>query len=130
MRSLNKIILLLGMLAIPALCFAQSANFKAPQKADTLHNPYKVNKAFLKLGAQTFKTNCTSCHGNKGKGNGPAAVALRPRPTNLTKKIVQKSSDGALYWKIYHGKGAMPTWGKSLKSKQIWALVAFIKNKL
>jgi len=122
--------MLLCVLAIPAISYGQASNFAAPKSADTLHNPYTVNKAFLKLGEKTFKTDCTSCHGKSGKGNGPAAVALQPRPANLTADYVQKSTEGALFWKISHGKGSMPEWGGSLKPKQIWALVTYIKKDL
>jgi len=130
MRSLNKIIMLMCVLAIPIVTFGQSSNFKAPREADTLHNPFTVNQTFIKLGGKTYKTDCTSCHGKSGKGNGPAAVALNPRPANLKADYVQKSTEGALFWKISHGKGSMPAWGKSLKPKQIWALVTYIKKDM
>ena len=30
------------------------------------------------------KTNCNSCHGMEGKGDGPVAAALDPKPRNFT----------------------------------------------
>ena len=35
-------------------------------------------------GKSIFTTVCVSCHGDEGKGNGPAAVALNPPPQNFT----------------------------------------------
>lgn len=35
-------------------------------------------------GQQLFNTDCVVCHGAAGKGDGAAAVALTPRPRNLT----------------------------------------------
>ena len=35
-------------------------------------------------GKKLFGTYCTACHGTAGKGDGPAAVALTPRPRNFT----------------------------------------------
>lgn len=35
-------------------------------------------------GAAFFAANCTACHGVTGRGDGPAAAGLNPRPTNLT----------------------------------------------
>lgn len=35
-------------------------------------------------GQELFVTNCSSCHGTEGKGDGPAAVALNPKPRNFT----------------------------------------------
>lgn len=38
----------------------------------------------LARGEALFKQNCTSCHGDTGLGNGPAAGTLNPRPRNFT----------------------------------------------
>jgi mono/diheme cytochrome c family protein len=38
----------------------------------------------LTAGKQIFTQICMPCHGAEGKGNGPASVALDPKPRNLT----------------------------------------------
>jgi cytochrome c5 len=38
-----------------------------------------------------FATRCTTCHGAEGKGNGPAAITLTPKPRNYTDPAWQKS---------------------------------------
>ncbi len=38
----------------------------------------------LGRGEVVFKQNCSSCHGDRGQGNGPAAGTLNPRPRNFT----------------------------------------------
>ncbi|MGO8998767.1 MAG: c-type cytochrome [Polyangiaceae bacterium] len=38
-----------------------------------------------------FKTRCSTCHGVDGKGNGPAAITLNPKPRNYTDPVWQKS---------------------------------------
>ena len=35
-------------------------------------------------GAAFFAANCTDCHGRDGRGAGPLAAGLTPRPTDLT----------------------------------------------
>ncbi len=35
-------------------------------------------------GKNLFLINCSSCHGNGGQGNGPAAAALNPKPRDFT----------------------------------------------
>ena len=42
------------------------------------------NPKLLARGEVLFKQNCTSCHGESGQGNGPAAGTLNPRPRNFT----------------------------------------------
>lgn len=38
-----------------------------------------------------FTTRCATCHGTEGKGNGPAAITLTPKPRNYTDAAWQKS---------------------------------------
>jgi len=38
----------------------------------------------LDRGAALFKQNCTSCHGDGGRGDGPAAGTLNPKPRNFS----------------------------------------------
>ena len=42
------------------------------------------NPKLLGRGEVLFKQNCSSCHGERGQGNGPAAGTLNPRPRNFT----------------------------------------------
>lgn len=42
------------------------------------------NARLLARGEVLFKQNCSSCHGESGQGNGPAAGTLNPRPRNFT----------------------------------------------
>lgn len=46
----------------------------------TISNP---TPAMLEKGKQSFVTICSSCHGTEGKGDGPAGVALNPKPRNF-----------------------------------------------
>jgi cytochrome c553 len=58
-----------------------------------------------------FKTRCSTCHGMEGKGNGPAAITLNPKPRNYTDAAWQKSvTDEHLHEIILKGGGAV---GKS-----------------
>ncbi len=38
-----------------------------------------------------FATRCSTCHGADGKGRGPAAITLNPKPRNYTDVAWQKS---------------------------------------
>jgi mono/diheme cytochrome c family protein len=39
--------------------------------------------SILTKGREVFKANCASCHGENGMGDGPAGLALKPRPRNF-----------------------------------------------
>ena len=47
-------------------------------------------------GKKVAQVNGVSCHGKAGKGDGPAAVALNPKPADWTAKKIQYESDGEL----------------------------------
>ncbi len=41
--------------------------------------------------AEVYKTRCATCHGDDGKGSGPAAAALNPKPRNYSDPAWQSS---------------------------------------
>jgi mono/diheme cytochrome c family protein len=72
-------------------------------------------------GTQLFHNYCATCHGTAGKGNGPAALALKTPPADLTvlaknnhgkfpdlrvQYILESGTDLAA-----HGSKDMPVWG-------------------
>ncbi len=78
-------------------------------------------------GKNVAQVNCVTCHGATGKGNGPAAVALNPKPADWTSARVQDESDGELFWKISNGRCAMPPW-KHLPEADRWSVIQFIRS--
>jgi mono/diheme cytochrome c family protein len=92
-----------------------------------------ADSASVAAGAKIFATYCVTCHGPKGKGDGPASVALKPKPRNFTdpKQFKSKDDDG-LFAVISKGGAAnklspaMPVWGKILKPEQIWNVIAYV----
>ena len=80
-------------------------------------------------GAEVFKTNCESCHGPQGHGDGPAGAALDPQPKNLA-ELQARAGDDYLFWRISTGKEgtAMVAWKGVLTDEQIWQVIAFIRT--
>ena len=77
---------------------------------------------------KTVETNCVTCHGASGKGDGPAAAALPPpKPADWTSAKIQAESDAVLFCKISDGRGAMPPW-KHLPDKDRWEVVNYIRT--
>ena len=85
--------------------------------------------------AALFQELCFVCHGVRGKGDGPSARGLEPKPADFTDcKAMAKDSDEALL-KIIKGGGqsvgrstVMPAWGEALSERQIDELVRFIRG--
>ncbi len=78
-------------------------------------------------GQKLYERYCSSCHGLSGKGDGPAADTLNPKPANLT-GIARRAQSKADWGKVAsfidgriavaaHGSRKMPIWGKELGEK-------------
>jgi mono/diheme cytochrome c family protein len=80
-------------------------------------------------GADVFKTNCETCHGPEGHGDGPAGQVLEPKPKNLA-DVQAVAADEYLFWRISEGKPgtAMIAWKGILTEEQIWHAVSFIRT--
>jgi mono/diheme cytochrome c family protein len=50
--------------------------------AATAAAPVKISEAARQEAQQTFKSRCSVCHGEAGRGDGPAATGLTPSPRN------------------------------------------------
>ncbi len=87
-----------------------------------------VPGADLAAGQQIFATNCATCHGPEGMGDGPAATALTPRPTNLVEGPF-KHGGTVEQWKevIVNGVAGtgMAPWSGTLSEAQINDVTAY-----
>ena len=83
-----------------------------------------VGKTAANNGKQMYTSYCAPCHGTDGRGNGPAATALKNQPTDLTalaRNNHGKYPDSHVYEVLQfgadipaHGSAEMPVWGKIL----------------
>lgn len=124
--SCRAILVALGLgLALVASASAQ-APWIAPESQKSKKSPIVASPKAAEQGKKIAQINCVSCHGTTGKGNGPAAIALNPKPADWTSKKVRAETDGEIFWKITTGRGAMPSW-KHLPEGDRWALVQHIR---
>lgn len=86
-------------------------------------------------GKELYENYCTSCHGISGKGDGPAAVSLRPKPRNLTDSEYMSSLNDQYLFNVISKGGAavgkspfMPGWGNTLSSKDIANIISYIRS--
>ncbi|MEE8075546.1 MAG: c-type cytochrome [Candidatus Binatia bacterium] len=89
-----------------------------------------------KVGAEFYKSlKCASCHGKDGKGQGPAAKAMKLMASDWTDKAaMEKLTDDFLNEIIANGGKAvnksnrMPAYSKKLKPAEVTDLVAYVRS--
>jgi mono/diheme cytochrome c family protein len=86
-------------------------------------------------GRKLYLTYCSSCHGDKGKGDGPATSSLPVKPADHTNGAVMNQLPDKFLTEIISkggsavGKSAlMPAWGSQIKDKQLRDVVAYIRS--
>jgi mono/diheme cytochrome c family protein len=100
----------------------------APARASRKANPVPADDASLAAGKAVYVKECLQCHGEKGKGDGPASKDLNPKPHDLSDDSVGKQTDGALFWKLTEGRKPMPSYDKTLSETQRWQAVNYVRT--
>ncbi len=101
----------------------------APDFARVVRSPIRGDPSNLAAGQQIYAQSCAVCHGAGGKGDGPSAAALNPKPFDLTVHS-RLHSEGELYWWVTNGIAGtgMSAWQTQLTDLQRWQVVAFIRT--
>jgi mono/diheme cytochrome c family protein len=106
---------------VPAIIVALMTMASAQDQAKPEIKHVPIKQTSPASGAEMYKTYCAVCHGTDGKGNGPAAEALKVPPTDLT---TMATRNGGKYPSMKvsamlrgeevlaaHGTKDMPIWG-------------------
>jgi mono/diheme cytochrome c family protein len=128
-RVCAAILFAVGVVAAPAR--AQWLELRVPTRP-------KVDPEAVRAGGVIYQARCSSCHGEKGRGDGPVALYLWPRPRDLstasymlrTTASGELPTDEDLFRTITLGMAgtAMPAWGSALSVEQRWQVVFYIKT--
>jgi mono/diheme cytochrome c family protein len=107
---MNKLaVLLLSTCALSTQVFAQS---------------FDITK-----GETQYQALCSSCHGEKGHGDGLAGAALPEAPSNIYEGLTSWfETEGELIDTVLNGNEGMPAWGAVLNEHQVKEIFAYIKS--
>lgn len=109
------------LFAVWVLCAAATAFAQTPQK----------NLVRFVGGTELYRSHCAACHGQDGRGQGPAARSLKTPPPDLT--LIARHNKGVFplerIEKIIAGEVARPTHGTS--QMPVWGpLFSNVENDL
>jgi mono/diheme cytochrome c family protein len=86
-------------------------------------------------GKDLYAKQCAGCHGPAGKGDGPAAAAINPKPVDFTNKAhMTELKDQYLFDLIKKGGPAvgksplMNPFGSKLKDGEIQDVIAYVRS--
>ncbi len=122
MRVMKFISVIVVLITTSALTVAQQAPAQTPPTVK--HVPITTSPS--NSGKEMFKSYCAVCHGADGKGDGPAASAMKTPPPDLT---VLAKKEGGKFPSAHvaavirgqagpasHGSQDMPMWGPLFSS--------------
>jgi mono/diheme cytochrome c family protein len=113
--AMLQILLLASTIAVPA-----AEPDALPEATSSIEQRQAIEEGRLLFGIY-----CSNCHGPAGRGDGPSARSLKPRPPDLT--ILSRDNDGEFPLARVllnidgrsrvpgHSKGRMPIWGLNLQ---------------
>jgi mono/diheme cytochrome c family protein len=120
----------LGLIAI-GLAYTIAPNIPTPPvplTARFAQNPVADSPATVAAGRAAYQANCAVCHGPQGRGDGPLAFTLQPRPFDLQVHVPQHAP-GELYYWISEGvvSTPMPGWKDKLSETERWEVIRFLQ---
>jgi len=95
----------------------------------------EITKGNIENGKKLFSNSCAACHGVSGRGDGPAAATMAPRPKNLSDYEYMKNlTDEELFNAIKYGGASvgkspsMPAWGSTLSDQEIRDMIFYLRS--
>lgn len=122
-----------GIFAIIFMAFMPKSNYQDPWPVPDAYknkvNPVKGDAAATAKGKTLYSTHCKSCHGAKGKGDGPKASQLDTESGDFTKASFQSQTDGSIFYKTEKGRKDMPSYKTKIPDpNDIWAVVNYVRT--
>jgi mono/diheme cytochrome c family protein len=122
------------MLAAPTLLlFACGGGGETKPEEPEGPKVIEITDSLLATGQHTYKLNCVPCHGPLGKGDGPSAAGLNPKPRDHSnKEYMARLTDDMIaetvkMGGVIRGYPNMPS-SPHIKGEEMAALIAFVRR--
>ena len=129
---------LLGALLLLSLLLSSRSSVAQEQKEAPKAQAVTGSPEDIEAGKALYQKRCSHCHGDEGKGDGPAAEFFTPRPRDFTSGLYkyrttatgQMPRDEDLLKTISRGLPGtgMPSWDDVLKEKERMQVIQYIKT--
>ena len=98
-----------------------------------MKNPVVDKADTVAAGKKIYTDNCATCHGDKGKGDGPGGASLKAKPADLS-EVAANDDDDRILWTISEGGAAagksadMKPWKDQLSQDEIWQVISYMRT--
>jgi len=124
-----------GLLATAVACSSKASGVgpESGTTAPSAKTSAVVTPATLEHGRGLYKVNCVACHGESGRGDGPAAGALKPKPRDHTDRAYMSTLTNEEIGRVIQmggaikGKPLMPS-NPQIRGADLDALVAYVRS--
>jgi mono/diheme cytochrome c family protein len=101
-----------------------------PAAAKRTENPFRDDPEAWRTAAAHYEDHCAACHGPDGRAQTVMASGLYPKVPDLTQPLVQRLTDGELFYVIQNGVRwtGMPAWRLQHSEEDSWRLVTFVRR--
>lgn len=124
-------IFLLG--SLPSICYGQEG--ASEMSEGTTHqkiaigNPIPADAGSVAKGKKMFMQGCAICHGDRGRGDGTAAIALEASPRDLADaEFMRSRTDGGLFKTLTEGMNEMPSFEEAYTEEERWHIVNYVRT--
>ncbi len=128
----HAVLMIPALIAIPIGALSVVTFIREATPGLALSNPYLPDEQSLATGQQLFEANCTACHGEAGRGDGPAAAGLKPPPPDFGNGHLDIHTDGDIFYWIRNGLATagspMPAFKDQLGEDETWHLVNYVRR--
>ena len=105
------------------------ARLSIPADARRQESPFRADASTWRTAAEHYRDHCAACHGDDGHGKTQLGQAMYPKTPDLADPIVQRMSDGELFYVIQNGVRwtGMPAWKREHTTDDTWRLVSLVR---
>jgi mono/diheme cytochrome c family protein len=126
-KIVTKLAFILILFMYASIASAQHKGpMNAPKSAVNMKNPFPAEASSLERGKHSYQIDCIRCHGKEGKGDGLKAGKVHKDVSDLGSDVIQKQTDGELFWKISEARRPMPL--TDITNDQRWDIVNYIRT--
>jgi copper resistance protein D len=98
--------------------------------AQSSANPVPADAASVARGQELYQQSCAMCHGFQGRGDGPMARTIVPRPSDFRVHMAEGHTPEQLFDWVSNGvpDTAMPGYASEFSVEDRWHMINFLQT--